>query len=158
MCACVCVCVEKFCAQRSLHVAIQCVKSSLRSHTNPKIATCLELGRFGLWPGAVWTAGCLCTPTSLYPNTCFQCSNKMPFIKVSQSRLEDLIELVRQCLEIYDATHPDPKDAVKTAKTLQYKIISSHLPQCMETGTPHTNTHTHIRRRSLKAVQGEFDD
>ena len=30
------------------HVAIQRVKSSLRTHTNPKIATRLELGRLGL--------------------------------------------------------------------------------------------------------------
>ena len=53
MCGCVCVCGGKLSAQRSLHVAIQCGKSSLRTHTNPEIATRLELGRLGLRPGAV---------------------------------------------------------------------------------------------------------
>ena len=36
-------------------------------------------------------------------------------VKVSQSSIEELIELVREHPEIYDATHPDHKDAVKTA-------------------------------------------
>ena len=39
----------------------------------------------------------------------------MPVIKVSQSSLEELIELVQQRPEIYNATHPDHKDAVKTS-------------------------------------------
>ena len=160
MCGCVCVCVERFCAQRSLHVAIQSVKSSLRTLAcdqaqSRQPAVCARLHRF-------------------IQNTCFQCSNKMPFIKVSRSSLEELIELVRQRPEIYDVTHPDHKGAVKTAKTFvlgvwldsdwgksiqhlytQYKIHSAHLTHTfhkgMETGTPHTHTHTHthIRRRTV---------
>ena len=43
------------------------------------------------------------------------CCNEMPVIKVSQSRLEELINFVRQCPEIYDATHPDHKDALQRA-------------------------------------------
>ena len=46
----------------------------------------------------------------------------MPVIKVSQSSLEELIELVRQRQEIYDATHPDQKDAVKTANICSWSL------------------------------------
>ena len=35
--------------------------------------------------------------------------------KVSQSSMEEMIELVRQHPEIYDTGHPDHKDAVRTS-------------------------------------------
>ena len=102
----------------SLRVAIQCGKFSLRTHTNPKIATRLEFGPLGLWPGPVRQPTvcarlhrCLRTRASKQA----LCCNKMAVIKVSQSSLEELIELVWQCPEIYDATHPDHKAAVKGA-------------------------------------------
>ena len=44
---CGCMCGGKLSAQRSLHEAIQCGKSSLRTHTNTKITTHLELGHLG---------------------------------------------------------------------------------------------------------------
>ena len=47
----------------------------------------------------------------------------MPVIKVFQSSLEELIELVPQRPEIYDAAHPDHKDAVKTAKTFVHEDL-----------------------------------
>ena len=46
----------------------------------------------------------------------------MPVIKVSQNRLEELIELVQQRPEIYDATYPDHKDAVKTANICSWSL------------------------------------
>ena len=103
-----CGCGGKLSALRSLHVAIQCGKSSLRTRTNPKISTPV-----GLWPGPVRQPAvcvrlhrCLRTRASKQAPCC---------IKVSQSSLEELIELVRQSPEIYDATHPDHKEAVKGA-------------------------------------------
>ena len=115
---CGCGCGGKLSALWSLHVAIQCGKSSLHTHTNPKIATRLELSPLGLWPGPVrQPAFCARLHRCLRTRASKQapCCNKMPIIKVSQSSLEELIELVRQHLEIYDATHPDHKDAVKGA-------------------------------------------
>ena len=113
-----CGCGGKLSALRSLHVAIPCGKSSLRTHTNPKIATRLELGPLALWPGPVrQPAVCARLHRCLRTRASKQapCCNKMPGIKVSQSNFEELIELVRHRPEIYDATHPDHKDAVKGA-------------------------------------------
>ena len=199
-----CRCGGKLSTLRSLHVAIQCGKSSLHTHTNPKIATRMELGPLGLWPGPVrQPAVCACLHRCLQTRASKQapCCNKMPVIKVSQSSLEELIELVRQRPEIYDTTHPDHKDAVKGAniwassraltitnfmkssssssccifsslyhtaaivlevwvwlgKSIQHlytqpKLIPAHLPQGMETGSPHPHMHPHIRRRSLSRM------
>ena len=51
---CGCVCVEKFCAQRSLHVAIQCVKSNLEmsifwTYNERKWGTTIADGRKDKW-------------------------------------------------------------------------------------------------------------
>ena len=93
-----CRCGGKLSALQSPHVVIQYRKTSLCTHTNPKIATRLELGHLGLWSGRFGQ-----------PAVC-------------------------ACLHL----------------STQSKLFPAHLPQGMETGSPHTHLHPHIRRRRFK--------
>ena len=140
----------KLSAQRSLHVAIQCGKSSLRTHTNPKTSNmpCIRS------PWLVTRR----SPDSRLCARLHRClrtrASEMPVIKVSQSTLEELIELVRQRPKIIFSSLYHTAAIVlrvwlgKSIQHLytQYKLVSAHLPQGMETGT----LHPHVRRRSFR--------